>query len=194
MARLVSLGLEMKVQRRWWFFGVLVTVLLCIGCVALYLVRAGQQLPGQVTDVERYEEILADFQGSPLVEHFPERIPPEAREIRLDYLPRLMQGGGHLQLKMELPGEEVEALVAGFRGQAKYRFEGGDWNEHVNMAGGVPTTFYYTSGKEEEEFPPTYEVLVLGVGAAGYEWNHGYSYGVAIDEGASVVVYWVEYW
>ncbi|HEC35297.1 MAG TPA: hypothetical protein ENI39_02040 [Anaerolineae bacterium] len=186
----------MKVRVGIWLFGVLVAMLLCIGCVALYMVRAGQQLPGQVTEVERYEEILEGFEGSPWVEHFPERIPPEATDVRLDYLPRLMQGGGHFQLRMRLPREEVGALVVEYRGRAEYRFEGGDWNEHVNVAGGVPTTFYYTSENGEMEFPSTYEVLVLGVGSAegGYEWNHGYSYGVAIDEGESVVVYWVEYW
>jgi PBP1b-binding outer membrane lipoprotein LpoB len=35
----------------------------------------------QITDVNRYSEILDSFENSPLVEHFPKTIPPEATRV-----------------------------------------------------------------------------------------------------------------
>ncbi len=60
----------------------------------------------------------------------------------------------------------------------------------------MPTTFFYTSDAQDS-FPTTYEILVLDAenkGTPGFKWNHGDSYGVAIDSSASEIVYWAEAW
>ena len=74
---------------------------------------------------------------------------------------------------------------------------GGDRSDHSNMEGGVPTTYFYTSGTDETSFPDDYEILVLNAepgGTPDFQWNHGYSYGVAISLKESEIVYWTEYW
>jgi hypothetical protein len=61
----------------------------------------------------------------------------------------------------------------------------------------VPTTFFYTSDSSTESFPATYEILVLNAddkGRPGFKWNHGDSYGVAINSSASEIIYWSEKW
>lgn len=57
--------------------------------------------------------------------------------------------------------------------------------------------FFYTGDASEDSFPSSYEILVLDAedkGTPGFKWNHGNSYGVAIDSSASEIVYWAEQW
>ncbi|MHC5829160.1 MAG: hypothetical protein ACYT04_77935, partial [Nostoc sp.] len=80
---------------------------------------------------------------------------------------------------------------------AKHKYKGGNTNDHINQPNGVPTTFFYTSDSYTESFPATYEILVLNAedkGISGFKWNHGDSYGVAINSSASEIIYWSEKW
>lgn len=58
--------------------------------------------------------------------------------------------------------------------------------------------FFYTDNNENDDaFPASYEVLVLGAqnkGTADFPWSHGNSYGVAIDPHRGEIVYWAEVW
>ena len=61
----------------------------------------------------------------------------------------------------------------------------------------VPTTFLYSKDLQAQTFPSTYEILVLNAnnrGTSDFSWNHGDSYGVAINKMTSEIVYWVEEW
>jgi hypothetical protein len=187
----------MKTSRIPKWIGLISVLLLIVGCLGLWALARTSGLPGHITDVARYSEIHKGFEGSALVRHFPEAIPADATNMRLDYLPRLMQGGCHLQLRLELPLKQVVDLRAHFVAIAKHQFHGGDTNDHANLSEGVPTTFFYTSGTDDRSFPSTYEIFVLDAqpgGSSEFEWNHGQSYGVAIDVSASEIVYWLEYW
>lgn len=150
-----------------------------------------------VTDVTQYKEIREQMGDSELTHHFPLSIPENAKNVQFEYLPKFLQGGGHFQLRMELPQSEINELIAKFQPQAKYKFIGGDRSDHSNMEGGVPTTYFYTSGTDEYSFDDSYEILVLNAEAGGtpdFQWNHGYSYGVVISLEKSEIIYWAEYW
>ena len=151
----------------------------------------------QITDTSRYAEIRASFGESVLVQHFPDEIPADAENVELAYLPRFLQGGSYLQLRLKLPPRRIEDLYSHFSASAIHEYRGGDLSYHGKLPDGVPTTRFYTSDTDDEVFPPTYEIFVLGAqpgGSSEFEWNHGYSYGVAIDRFASEIVYWSEYW
>ena len=144
-----------------------------------------------------YAEIRKQIGDSVFIQHFPSSIPENATNVKFVYLPKYLQGGGHIQLRLKLPQPEIEELLTEYHSKAKYKFIGGDRNEHANEPGGVPTTYFYTSGTDDGSFPDTYEILVLKVQPEGnpdFEWNHGYSYGVVIGVEKSEIIYWAEYW
>jgi hypothetical protein len=108
-----------------------------------------------------------------------------------------LQGGSFFQVRLKQPQEKIKNLLSQYRHIAIHKYHGGNTNEHSNQTSGVPTTFFYTSDSGEESFPTSYEILVLGANNRGtndFKWNHGDSYGVAIDSSTSEIVYWAEAW
>ncbi|MFM6046046.1 MAG: hypothetical protein ACKO98_21940 [Dolichospermum sp.] len=53
-------------------------------------------------------------------------------------------------------------IISGFNSPViKLPYQGGNTNNHINQPNGVPITFFYTSDSETEDFPSSYEILVL---------------------------------
>jgi hypothetical protein len=151
-----------------------------------------------ITEVSRYQEIRAGYEDSLLIQHFPESLPPEATDVQIEYLPKFLQGGGYFKLSYKLPLEQINELHTRFNGTARYKYREGDVNHLTgNLPDDVPRPSFQMSASTKEDSFETYEVFILDIQAARgaeSEWNHGYSYGVAIDDTAWRVVYWNEYW
>ncbi|WP_208821890.1 hypothetical protein [Tolypothrix sp. PCC 7910] len=154
--------------------------------------------PEVVTDTSRYTEIRNTLLSKDYkIKHFPIQIPSDAKDVRIAYSPGVLQGGSFFQVRMKQSPQEVKKLLSQYKPVTKREFRGGNTNEHINLENGVPTTFFYTGDESEESFPPSYEILVLDAedrGTPGFKWNHGSSYGLAIDSSASEIVYWAEQW
>jgi hypothetical protein len=152
---------------------------------------------GQITDITRYTEIRKEMGDSELARHFPTSIPENAQNVKFEYTPGFLQGGETFQLRMKLPDDEIDNLYKEFRHESTHIFIGGETNDHANAPGGIPTTFFYTGDTEYQSFPDDYEIMVLNAkpeGTPKFQWNHGFSYGVAISQQKSEIVYWSEYW
>ena len=155
-----------------------------------------RQLDLSITDPSRYAELLREFEGSVLVEHFPEAVPVDATDTRLYYLPKFMQGCMILQLKVTLPPEHVRGIDRFWRSSAIQSIRGGDQSGSVSLPNGAPLPWcsFFDS---YNPFPESYELHVIEAvpgGSTDSEWNHGHTRGVAIEAGTSTVVYWAEYW
>jgi hypothetical protein len=154
--------------------------------------------PGVITDTRRYGEIRHQlWSNSDRLKYFPNEIPPDATGVRIAYSPGFLQGSTFFQIRLKQPPEKIEKLLSQYRNHAKQKYRGGNTNEHINQPNGVPTTFFYTSDSPTETFPDTYEILVLDTtdkGRPGFKWNHGDSYGVAINSSKSEIIYWAEQW
>ncbi|BAZ51066.1 hypothetical protein NIES4103_36890 [Nostoc sp. NIES-4103] len=154
--------------------------------------------PEIITDTSRYSEIRNQlWANNDEVKYFPNEIPGDVKSARIAYSPGFLQAGSYFQLRLKQSPEKIQKLLTQYRKLAKHKYIGGDTNDHANLPNGVPTTFFYTSDSATESFPPTYEILVLNAqdrGSTGFKWNHGDSYGVAIDSAASEIVYWAEKW
>lgn len=154
--------------------------------------------PEIITDTSRYSEIRNQlWANNDEVKYFPNEIPGDVKSARIAYFPGFLQAGSYFQLRLKQSPEKIQKLLTQYRKLAKHKYIGGDTNDHANLPNGVPTTFFYTSDSATESFPPTYEILVLNAqdrGSTGFKWNHGDSYGVAIDSAASEIVYWAEKW
>lgn len=154
--------------------------------------------PKIITDRSRYKEIRNQlWSNNYQVKHFPNEIPTDAKSVRIAYSPGFLQGSSFFQIRLKQPPKEIEKLLLQYRSSAKHKYMGGNTNDHINQPNGVPTTFFYTSDSPTESFPATYEILVLNTenkGRPGFKWNHGDSYGVAINSSASEIIYWSEKW
>lgn len=150
-----------------------------------------------VTDTSRYQEIRHQLWVSEdEIKHFPSEVLAGVENVRLAYSPGSSQTGSYFQLRLKKSPQQIQQLLTQYSKQAKHRYRGGDTNVHANLPNGVPTTFFYTS-ETAESFPSSYEILVLNAedkGRPGFKWNHGDSYGVAIDSSASEIIYWAEKW
>ncbi|MBW4616127.1 MAG: hypothetical protein KME21_23205 [Desmonostoc vinosum HA7617-LM4] len=145
-----------------------------------------------ITDISRYREIRNQlWSNNEQLKHFPSDISTDNKSASIAYSP------GYFQVRVKQTPEKIQKLLKQYKNIAKHKYRGGDTNDHINQPHGVPTTFFYTSDSDEESFPSTYEILVLNAqdrGRSGFKWNHGNSYGVAIDSSASEIVYWAEQW
>ena len=154
--------------------------------------------PKIITDTSRYKQIRNQLSSNnDQVKHFPNEIPTDAKGVRIAYSPEFMQGNGFFQIRLKQPPSKIKKLLSQYRNSAKHKYRGGNTNDHINQSNGVPTTFFYTSDSHTESFPATYEILVLKTedkGRPGFKWNHGDSYGVAINSSASEIIYWFEKW
>jgi hypothetical protein len=177
--------------------------LLSLGSLAIvggsFFLRKASNNTGKtetITNTTRYGEIRNQiWSNKKQIKHFPHEIAEDATNVRLAYSPGLQQGS-YLQLRMKQRPEKIKKVLLKYREIAKHKYRGGNTNDHANLPNGVPTTFFYTSDAQES-FPNTYEILVLNAenrGTPGFKWNHGDSYGVAIDISASEIVYWAEAW
>ncbi|MBD2292552.1 hypothetical protein H6G06_03390 [Anabaena sphaerica FACHB-251] len=151
-----------------------------------------------ITDISRYQEIR-NHKWSDInqIKHFPVDIPGGAKAVSMAYSPGLMQGSSFFQIRFQQPPEQIQKLLLRYSKIADHQYWGGDTNSHSSQSNGVPTTFFYTGESETEAFPNTYQIFVFKAqaqGQPGFKWNHGHSYGVAIDSSTSEIVYWVEKW
>jgi hypothetical protein len=152
-----------------------------------------------VKDTSQYKKVLNQvWLNKTEIKHFPQEIPGDATNTKFIYSPGYLNGGNILQLRIKQPLAKIKKLQSQYQAVAKHKYQGGSTNDHVNLPNGVPTTFFYTSEEDSsQDFRSTSEILVLGVedrGREGFKWNHGNSYGVAIDDSVSEIVYWAESW
>ncbi|MCV3214694.1 hypothetical protein OGM63_14415 [Plectonema radiosum NIES-515] len=168
-----------------------------VGSFLLWKASNNTDYTETITNTTRYGEIRQKiWSNKEQIKHFPQEIPEDATNLRLAYFPGFSQGGSYFQLRMKQSPEKIKKVLLKYREIAKHKYKGGNTNDHANLPKGVPTTFFYTSDVQES-FPTTYEILVLDAenkGTPGFKWNHGDSYGVAIDSSASEIVYWAEAW
>lgn len=152
-----------------------------------------------VVDNSNYQEIRHNtWSNQTQINHFPAIIPSVAKDVRVIFYPGSPEYGRIFQLRMKLSKQQIKKALNKYRNIAKHQYQGGDTNDHANQENGVPTTFLYTSDLQAESFPSTYEILVLNANNRGtsddFSWNHGDSYGVAINNTTLEIVYWAEEW
>lgn len=98
-----------------------------------------------VKDNSKYSEIRYKYWlNQTLVTHFPKSIPTDATNVHLVYVPASTQGGSAFQVKFKQPRKKIESAIAQYSRAAKYKYKGGDTNDHSNQKNGIPTTFFYT--------------------------------------------------
>lgn len=155
----------------------------------------------EITDPNQCENLLENIntQNPDLVSFFPKDCHIGIDNRSFSYLPAFLQGGEHIQLKVQLSNIEFNELLNQYYDDALAIYHGGDTNDHSNMDPNIRTTFYYTSGIDDHKFPDSFEIIVLYARSCnaedcGFEWNHGETSGLAVNSDENIVVYWAESW
>jgi hypothetical protein len=183
---------------RWFVIGMSVWALVIyLGVTTLATMLGNGFPPREVTNVQKYEQIVQRWEETGMVDHFPSRVPAEARNVQFSFQPGFLQGGAHIQLRYESSPNTIATLESRFSRDAIASFEGGDRSSHRRLNPDISTTRFYTSGSSMRTFPSDYVIIVLLAeprGNPGHQWNHGRSCGVAISRQRNEIVYWAESW
>ena len=147
-----------------------------------------------IESIDAYQDVLADWKASGLVDHFPSSVPPNTRNVKFSSCLGFGQGGGHVQLRMELPAAEVKVLYDHATKSAKQHQDGGNSVTLVNERDdGLWSTRPHTLAKGTYEFPSDYRIFILDAAGSG-DWNHGKSMGMVVSLQRNEVLYYAEYW
>jgi hypothetical protein len=149
--------------------------------------------------VEKYGQILTDWKATGLVDHFPDSIPLQARNVHFSSFPGFLQGGAHVQLRIELPASEVKKLYDQATNLAKQYHDGGNSTTLINeRADGLYSTIPHTLVSGKYVFSEDYRVFIYDANpyqkGSGHDWNHGKSKGVVISLQRNEVIYYAENW
>ena len=148
-----------------------------------------------ITDISRYSEVLSSTdEGSPVIAHFPKKIPSEANNVKFAYQPRIMQGAMFLELLMTLPESQINELQDEYGDLEQYHY-----SEEIGLTDIPEPILYLISDKSDENtgFDQNFSIYLISAESAGkepYIWNHGTMYGVGINNTTFQVIYWLQYW
>ena len=175
---------------------ILVVVMVVLVTLAFHILGA-ISWPTEVTDVCKYPGLLKDWKSSGLARHFPPVVPSQATNVRLAAFPGFLQSGAYLQLRMQLPADQVRQIEAQLQQATTRAYVGGGIYEHYNRdpKNNLPTTSFHTADNPATtfDFPAHYTLYVLRSRDGG-NWNHGDTAGTAISTMANEVIYWAESW
>ena len=178
-----------------WVGGILGGMILA-GIVSIWIGHASKE---DSEAIEQYGQILIDWKESKLVDHFPQPIPANAKNVKLSSFHGFLQGGGHVQLRMELSPKEVRKVYEEAAEVSKQHQDGGHKFTLVNERDdGLSSTNPHALDSEVYEFPEDYRIFILYAKpykeGSDFDWNHGESKGLVVSLQRNEVIYYAESW
>ncbi|HUG68042.1 MAG TPA: hypothetical protein VMM76_09830 [Pirellulaceae bacterium] len=144
-----------------------------------------------ITDISRYEELLARVRALGLANHFPDVAPGNA--IDFNYTPHFLQGPMILQLRCQIPENELDAVM---NLVATHKAEAQNADRHVDPT--APRPYDYTADTGNvRALDSSFDMHMLYAEAHGqdaFSWNHGSYEGIAIDRANRVMLYFASAW
>ena len=162
---------------------------ICVAGMLNWGAAAFEGLTEPVTNVNQYEHIVDP--KNTLTAHFPERIPADAVDVHFYYLPAFMQGGSELLLRYRTSSSILDALLQKYSPVAIQVINGPVSKSQLKSVPHALTSSIELVG--HSTLPDDFQVLILGA-SPPEDWNHGYSYGLAISQQRQEVIYWAETW
>lgn len=163
---------------------VIFLILSFVGYIIL-ITTTSKPINRAITDLSQYRDIRHETYPQWLVGHFPEHIPKTATDVYLLYSPPFMQKGLLLQLWLKLPKEELKKLQKKYAGV----------DDANSLSPAYPALARYNEKGESEGYglSQNYEIIELGTESRD-DGQHGHTFGLAINDKTSEVLYWSETW
>ncbi len=182
-----------------WIGGILGFLVLTVGLGFIWIVYSSNKSLETIDSIDQYQGVLIDWKASGLVDHFPRSVPSRASNVKFSSFPGYLQGGGHVQLRMELPEAEVKRLYADATELAMQHQDGGNSVTLINECSeGLSSTSPHTLGTGIYEFPDDYRIFIFQAKpykkGSGHDWNHGVSKGMVLSLQRNEVLYYAERW
>ena len=171
-------------------------IVFALVCAGLLYLAFSQMFPGRVTNPKRYQTVLADWQATGLVAHFPPSISKDAPSLRFSSQVKVLQGGAHIQVRYRTTQAEFDAIRNTYTPRAMAIYDG----QTIGMVDRerfplFVIQFHTGDSKPWHPFPNHYTVLILNSkDRAMGSWNHGEVSGLAVDPTTRDVVYFAESW
>lgn len=157
-----------------------------------------------VREVSRYAEVLSKYRVPEIsgrMAHFPEVLPTDASDVEFYHRPGFLQGADEMEVSFRLPKEQIEEMRALYGERATLRLINGDWKTREGGSNNLPIPRFETIsrtdgllGLERFDVFEFGEVYPVENQSEGFYWNHGKSYGVAIEKNGRKIVYWSVAW
>jgi hypothetical protein len=176
-------------------------VVAVLSFTALFVSRCGFALV-PVTTRYAYQPILKyRWETKNLVEHFPAKIPDDAKDIKFYYRAGLMQGGTNIELRMQMPEREFESIIQKHRTSAILILD--HLGVKIDKESDQKVDFelslkFYTVSRTEltDEYqigplPVGYEIFLLHLKG---HWNHGKTAGISASRERKEIIYWAAVW
>jgi len=144
------------------------------------------------TNVHKYAKVLKiyHYPRSKYIKHFPKEIPCHAKNISFWENPQFLQGGSRILLMYETTPMEIEEYRDRYSQQAQIVLPKGK-KEFV-------TNEYYVISIDDvlgKKLTDDFEIIILE--SKPYQeanWNHGYTYGLAINDITNEILFFSEKW
>jgi hypothetical protein len=163
-----------------------------IGCIVGLSMIGGRLIPSPDTNPAHYGSALKEWNRSGLVALFPPSIPADAKGIHFSVFPGYLQGRPWIQLRMQLPPDQV-ATIEAIASAATDHIYAPDFRFTLpGKKDDWPIPGYQTGDRPDEfQFPPTFKLYVIKAVDHGLgSWDPYESYGVAVSRQTNEVVYW----
>lgn len=155
----------------------------------------------ETVDPADYTGSVQSWPSPSHVDHFPDQV-PRGSNPSFYYMPKVMQGWGHIYLEVKRPHGEIKALLREAKQRSVYV---STWTDEESRVVRKNTGQYdsedYPSpdffGKEAELLPrQNYVAYYYGAKNTSDVdwWNHGYVYGVAFHKEKRRISYWAKRW
>ena len=143
----------------------------------------------------RFQMKYVDIMRNGSFDCFPDKLPGEISDYRIEYLPSMMQGTGHFRVHFKTSAQQLERYEKEYSAQALYTVPledfKGNWDIQVDEVNPKATVYYGDKSLEvayDKYFWAGHEkdAAVYVVSAVHY-WNHPHSGAVIINKAENMI-------
>jgi hypothetical protein len=144
-----------------------------------------------VTDAHDYKHLLSlyEYPDNVSIEHFPPGIPASAKDVVLYERPGFLQGAQSFYLKYRIDKNEIESIYNHYSSGVQLIAK----NKLSEFSLGVTGLIYEEMGYDSTQTDFDFFIIDSQSFEPG-DWNHGYTYGIAVSREKLEVIYWSEEW
>mgnify|MGYP006431337499 CR=1 FL=1 len=158
-------------------------------------------LSQETVDPNNYTGSVQSWLFPSQVDHFPDKV-PRGSDPSFYYMPKVMQGWGHIYLEVKQSHGEIKVLLREAKQRSVYVSTWTDEGSRVvrKNTGQYDSENYPSPdffGKEADLLPrENYVAYYYGAKNTSNmdRWNHGYIYGVAFHKHKRRISYWAKRW
>lgn len=175
---------------------IILAVILPVVMFFNYIFMILNQSTSEVTDIHKYDKVLSmyGYPDNKSMAHFPSNVPSNAENIRFYERPQFLQGGSSVFLLYKTSEQELTSYYNKYKGkvqielencsQPSYSYDNDYW---------IPEVWKEAIGYDS--IPDDFKVMIID--SKPYypkNWNHGYSYGLALSNQRKEIFFWSEDW